>query len=117
MGVEVMGMEMKKAAETTTAAWLLKPPNAGLAAGEREWFAWAEAGAKDVLDDPNWLADNGDALTVAGQLEDMRYRLEEQAPDVAEMDATDAQRRGRRRSLNSLLCKLEQCGYWNECSH
>lgn len=97
--------------------WLLKEPTVALSRAEREWFDWAAEAAKSVLDDDDWLADNDDALTAGGQLLDMRYRLEEQAPDVAETDATDAQLRGRKRSLASLLYKLERSGYWTESYH
>lgn len=107
---------MAQTLETET-GWLLKDPGVALTTGERDWFDWAVSGAQDVLTDEDWLADNDDALTIEGQLLDLRYRLEGQAPDVAQTDATSEQLRVRMRSLKSLLQKLEASSYWDEGFH
>lgn len=101
---------MENGDKATSDEWRLREPDIRLSAAEREWFEWARSGACDVLGDPDWLADNEDALTVGGQLADMRYRLEEQAPDVAETGA-------RKRVLASLLRKLGSAGWFNEGYH
>lgn len=87
--------------------WLLKQPDVPLTPKEREWFDWAFDGAKDAILDPDWLADNDDALTFEGQMSDLRYRLEEQAYAVAETDATGSQLSARIRTLDSLNGKLK----------
>lgn len=98
--------------------WALKVPTVALTAQEAEWYDWAASGAEDVLTDEGWLADNDDALMVTGQLDDMRYRLEEQGPDVAEDDANSEQRvAGRCRVLASLVRKLEASGWFTEEYH
>jgi chromosome segregation ATPase len=99
------------------ATWKLKEPIIKLTGQEREWFSWAVEGGKEALTDEAFVADNEDASTIAGQIEDMRYRLEEQAQDVAETDATVAALRGRRRAINSLLDKLRASGYFAESFH
>ena len=101
---------------TETEKWLLREPMISLTLGEREWFEWATAGAKDILEDDAWLADNDDALTVSGQLLDLRYRLETQGHDMTE-HLSDSERRAGRRTLNALNAKLEAAGYWNEEFH
>lgn len=94
-----------------TADWKLSDPPT-LTNAEREWFDWAESEARAMLEDPDWLRDNSDALTFEGQSDDMSYRLREQAYSVAESDATVAQLGGRVRVLNSLLAKLDGAGYF-----
>lgn len=97
--------------------WKLKPSNMILTAKEREWLNWAISGAMDVLDDDNWLDDNEDALTVSGQIEDMRYRLQEQAMDMVKSNGTIEQARADKRVLNSLNDKLLKSGYYTEKYH
>lgn len=101
---------------TTDPQWLLEEPSVRLTPGEREWFEWAVAGAQDVLGDEGWLEDNEDALTVAGQIEDLRYRLETQGYDVTKGVSTEQAKVGVR-TLNSLNKKLRESGYWNEDFH
>lgn len=96
--------------------WKLKEPQVELSKGEREWFDWALSGAQEALDDENWLADNDDALTVEGQIEDMRYRLEEQGHDMLESLAREEERT-KRRTLNSLNKRLKECGYYDPANH
>lgn len=100
----------------TETAWLLKEPSVLLTKGEREWFEWAVDGARDALEDEGWIADNDDALTVAGQLLDMRYRLETQGHDMLDTQTLEEERAGRR-TLNALNKKLTNAGYWDEAFH
>lgn len=101
-----------------TETWLLKDPSVALTKAEREWFDWAVEGAREVLSDQTWLADNDDALTVEGQLLDLRYRLETQAYDMTDgAPAFGSNPGAARRVLNSLNAKLEDSGYWNKGSH
>lgn len=94
--------------------WRLDQPSVKLSPKEREWFEWAESGAKEVLTDPDFTRDNPDVDTVRGQLEDMRYRLEEQAADMISGAGTVEQSRIERRTLNSLLKKLEGAKYFEQ---
>lgn len=97
--------------------WKLRDPTSKLTPKEQEWFDWAKEGASDALNDQSWLRDNEDALTPEGQIEDMRYRLEDQAHDVAETDSTMEQARARHRSIESLLGKLRSEKYFDRESH
>lgn len=97
--------------------WKLRDPTSKLTPKEQEWFDWAKEGASDALNDQSWIRDNEDALTPEGQIEDMRYRLEDQAHDVAETDSTMEQARARHRSIESLLEKLRSEKYFDRESH
>jgi hypothetical protein len=85
--------------------WRVPQTEVPLTPKERELLDWAEDGAKDVLTDEDWLRDNPDAGTAAGQVEDVRQRLVDQAPDVFEGA-------GNKRVIGSLINKLKQSGYF-----
>lgn len=97
--------------------WKLKDPSVKLTKSEQEWFDWAHSGAKDIIDEPSWRQDNPDWDTHTGQLEDIKYRLQEQAYAVAETDATHGQLKGRTRVLDSLNNKLEKSGFFKPETH
>jgi hypothetical protein len=99
------------------ATWKLKKPSVQLTKEQSEWFSWAEEGAKSALDDEDWLLDNDDADTIRGQIDDMKYRIDCQARDVAETDATVEQLRGRLRCIDCLMKKLNEIGYFAEEYH
>lgn len=86
---------------------LIGEPPVKLTGNERYWWDWAIHGLIDVLDDEDFLRDNPDMVTLAGQIDDLKYRLTNQAYDVAETDADSTELGGRKRTLNSLNKKLE----------
>jgi hypothetical protein len=99
------------------ATWKLKKPDIKLSKKQIEWFSWAEEAAIEILDDADWLRDNIDADTVAGQIDDMRYRLEVQGESVAGTDATPRELASRTRALSCLIKKLDEIGYFTHEYH
>jgi len=113
--IDIEGVSEMRADEER---WMLGDPKSKLTPKEKEWYDWAIEGAKDALLDESFLQDNPDALTVQGQIDDMLYRLEEQAESVAETDApTDQALAARIRSARSLVEKLRAEGYFNSSYH
>lgn len=94
--------------------WKLLPPTVSLTSREREWFDWAVTGAEDVLQDDSWLEDNEDALTIEGQIADMRYRLEEQSYSMTPDGGVNG---WTKRTLDNINDKLETSGYWKKEFH
>lgn len=84
-----------------------KKPPVKLSRAQLIWWDWAFEGLEDVLEDESFITDNPDMFSEAGQREDMRYRLNEQAYAVADTDASELQLAQRHRCLNNLNKKLE----------
>jgi len=87
-----------------------KDPPIALAKAELKWWNWAINGLISVLEDENFIMDNPDIGTKAGQLADLKYRLEVQALEVAETDASEQERA----AINSLTKKLRKAKFYLE---
>lgn len=101
---------------------LLTEPKSKLTMKERDLFNWALEGVEGGIADEQLVADSlaegSDMSKVDGQLDDLRYRLEDQAKDMVENDAKTPQEiAGRLKTINSLLAKLKKEKYFDPSSH
>jgi len=85
---------------------------ANLTPAQQSLFDWAVEGVRNACDDPDFVRDNPDILTDAGARDDMRYRLEIQADDMADNDATPTESGARRRVIRSTVAKLDRAKYF-----
>lgn len=88
---------------------VISPTN--LTQPERECFDWAVSGLEEALDDSLFVQDNPGIETDAeSQLEDLLYRLEEQAKDM--IDPADPKTRRAAAAAKQVAVKLKAANCW-----
>ncbi len=78
---------------------------------EDDWYDWALGCRAESLNDADFVRDNPDCHTESFSQEDMLYRLDVQARDMARASSlSDGEYWGNIRVLNSLIGKLRESG-------
>lgn len=88
-----------------------------LTPAQKTWWEWLFDRVRISLNDPYFVEDNPDCETIEFQLEELRWNIEDAAPDYVESEVYWKKRAGEIRSLENLHGKLKEIGYFSPEFH